>query len=279
MNTNTTDAPNITIDMDGPNGPRIVFPYQSIADDVDAAAPEGWVVSWGTVIADTSDGRRALPLVRPSLADAYVAAHAAMVAADVLDDATPCTCDERDPSVAHSTCPGCDARIAYHAADRLCDAARAAWLASAENRAWATGGDSWGGGPGDTIEDMPPSEIEAELERGARGGNWTVEDGTIWIHDIASPIDPATGKAIESERVRVTTAIHPPTPRCTDGSKRHTWRVERTTGHGGGVIVTEVCTACDWRKVTDTWAQDRSTGEQGLTSIRYEDSAHAGEGY
>ncbi len=222
-----------------------------------------------------TNARESASVASTPLADAYRAAHAALAAADALDDATPCTCDERDPSVAYSTCPGCDARIAYHAADKACDVARAAWLDSTENRAWRVGGDSWCGGTGTTIEGVAPSEIEAELERGARNGGWTVEDVTIWIHDIASPIDPATGKAIEDERVRVTTPIHPAAPRCTDGSKRHTWLEESTSGHGGGVIVTERCTTCDWRKVTDTWAQDRSTGEQGLTSVRYEDSDHA----
>ena len=40
-------------------------------------------------------------------------------------------------------------------------------------------------------------------------------------------------------------------------------------GHGGGVIIEEHCTRCDATRTTDTWAQDGSTGQQGLTSVSY----------
>jgi len=43
-------------------------------------------------------------------------------------------------------------------------------------------------------------------------------------------------------------------------------------GHGGGVIITEVCRHCGIYRETDTWAQDRSSGRQGLESIAYRDA-------
>ena len=40
-------------------------------------------------------------------------------------------------------------------------------------------------------------------------------------------------------------------------------------GHGGGVIINEVCLSCGCARVTDTWAQDPATGVQGLRSVAY----------
>lgn len=40
-------------------------------------------------------------------------------------------------------------------------------------------------------------------------------------------------------------------------------------GHGGGVIICEVCMHCGCERETDTWDQDPETGRQGLTSVRY----------
>ncbi len=223
--------------------------------------------------AHESDTSVVAPVDSTPLADAYRAAHAAMVAADAHDDATPCP-DEclALPGDAHMPgCVGLAAREAYHVADRACDAARAAWLASDEPRDWATGGDSWGGGMGPTIEGIAPSDIEERLSDDARDGDWTIEEGTIWVSDWAAPIDPVSAMPLEAERVRVTVQLDPEEPVCEDGHD-HNWIVKRTTGHGGGVIVTEICEHCGIHMVTDTWAQDRHTGEQGLTSVRYDDS-------
>jgi hypothetical protein len=37
------------------------------------------------------------------------------------------------------------------------------------------------------------------------------------------------------------------------------------------VIVTERSVPNGWRRVTDTWATCPATGEQGLTTVRYEE--------
>ena len=38
------------------------------------------------------------------------------------------------------------------------------------------------------------------------------------------------------------------------------------------MIVREVCAHCGAYRTTDTWAQDQTTGQQGLTSVAYEDA-------
>jgi hypothetical protein len=48
-------------------------------------------------------------------------------------------------------------------------------------------------------------------------------------------------------------------------------------GHGGGVVIHEVCVHCGTLRVTDTWAQNPSTGEEGLESVRYEAGKYADE--
>jgi hypothetical protein len=68
-------------------------------------------------------------------------------------------------------------------------------------------------------------------------------------------------------------------PECTDDE--HDWQAPYSVlggirenpgvwGHGGGVIIREVCAHCGAYRETDTWAQDPSTGAQGLRSVRYE---------
>lgn len=60
-------------------------------------------------------------------------------------------------------------------------------------------------------------------------------------------------------------AVNPSEPDCPEGV--HDWYQENVNGNGGGVIVTECCNHCDCTKITNTWAHNPSTGEQGLKSI------------
>lgn len=64
-------------------------------------------------------------------------------------------------------------------------------------------------------------------------------------------------------------SVEPTSPPCS--ARRHDWREVSVTGHGGGVIQTCRCTHCGRVQITDTWAQDPTTGQQGLTSVRYEE--------
>lgn len=79
--------------------------------------------------------------------------------------------------------------------------------------------------------------------------------------------------------------IAPDEPDCTDGHE-HDWRAPYSVlgglrenpgvqGHGGGVVITEVCAHCGTYRVTDTWAQRSDTGEQGLRGVEYRDADDA----
>lgn len=81
------------------------------------------------------------------------------------------------------------------------------------------------------------------------------------------------------ERQRITITIEPEEPECSGDD--HDWKTPFSVlggirenpgvwGNGGGVIAREVCAHCGVYRETNTWAQRRDTGEQGLTEVRYE---------
>lgn len=89
----------------------------------------------------------------------------------------------------------------------------------------------------------------------------------------------ATHAARELARDSHKVAIEPAEPACSHG-EGHDWQspVEivggidenpGVRGSGGGVIIDECCMHCGCQRQTDTWAQDRTDGEQGLTSVTY----------
>lgn len=129
-------------------------------------------------------------------------------------------------------------------------------------------------------------EIEAEsAEEAAQeyvdGGDWGNGSETVWIDVYVTPVDD-DGEAIDDERERITITLDAEEPECEDGEE-HDWRSPYSVlggleenpgvwGHGGGVIITEVCAHCGRYRVTDTWAQNPGTGEQGLESVEYRDA-------
>lgn len=108
-------------------------------------------------------------------------------------------------------------------------------------------------------------------------GDYDTSDGTVWTTIRVRCEDT-------DEDDTVTVQIDPDAPECVEGHE-HDWQspialvggIESNPGvwgHGGGVIITEACLRCGTKRTTDTWAQDPSTGEQGLTSVRYEAGAY-----
>lgn len=104
-------------------------------------------------------------------------------------------------------------------------------------------------------------------------GDWGDNDSTIWV-DVTIR-DDNTGKAVDT----VTVAIDPDEPPCIQGEE-HDWQAPHdlvggldenpgVVGHGGGVLISEVCMHCGCGRKTDTWAQRPDTGEQGLVSLTY----------
>jgi len=116
-------------------------------------------------------------------------------------------------------------------------------------------------------------------------GDWTHLESTMWHTIWTWPAGQARdGDQTEQHRV----ARHPREPECSCGP--HVWCAPHEVvgglaenpgiqGHGGGVVIREVCQHCGVYRITDTWAQDPATGEQGLESIRYEEADEASEAW
>ena len=120
--------------------------------------------------------------------------------------------------------------------------------------------------------DADPVELDAECVEDAESEasdlateGWDAAKRTIWasyaVHDAAGD-EVATGKV----------AVDPTEPRCRRDHE-HDWRTDSVSGSGGGVLTSDVCAHCGCERVTDTWATDPSTGEQGLTSVSYDGGA------
>lgn len=93
-------------------------------------------------------------------------------------------------------------------------------------------------------------------------------EATTWVEvgvrEVDADDEPVQGGAEEWDTV----AIEPSEPPCPAGE--HDWEdCSGPYGHGGGVVYTDRCAHCGLLRRTDTWAQDRSTGRQGLTSVEY----------
>jgi len=130
----------------------------------------------------------------------------------------------------------------------------------------------------ETITAESDKDAIAQTKEWLSGGEYDTTEGTVYVHghvrraDLPDDIDGVSS-------IPVSVVIHPDEPDCT-GRDGHAWvsPVEvvhgckenpGVYGHGGGVIITEVCRYCGAYRVTDTWAQDEYTGEQGLRSVAY----------
>lgn len=123
-----------------------------------------------------------------------------------------------------------------------------------------------------------PEEALKVARNNVSRSNYSESEGTLWI-DVKVRCDE-TGEE-DSDSV----TLEPDEPDCEDGEVHH-WESPHCLvggltenpgvhGHGGGVIITEVCLKCGCKRVTDTWAQNRETGEQGLRSVSYEEDAYS----
>lgn len=221
--------------------------------------------------------------LRAALLTAIAAAKAARAAYDATEctgacgEAEVCTCQE----VVTLSEADDDAQDAV-------DAARAALAASDEPREYTL---SIADGGGSEVRVCRPSEIEGEIEEWIREGSWGSDDDgvlreTIWVDGYYRDED------CDGERESITVQIDPEEPPCCprkpglagrhgwcaeDHADGHDWQDGPARGHGAGVICRDTCRTCRLVRVTDTWAQRRDTGEQGLTSVRYEQAGQDDE--
>lgn len=130
----------------------------------------------------------------------------------------------------------------------------------------------------DTITAEEANEALDAARDGVERSNYRDACGTIWI-------DVRIANIVTGETWTATVTLEPDVPACADDHE-HDWQSPYSVlggleenpgvqGHGGGVIIREVCTHCGTYRVTDTWAQRRDTGEQGLKSVDYEDADDA----
>ena len=85
--------------------------------------------------------------------------------------------------------------------------------------------------------------------------------------------------------------IDPEEPRCRDEDGRydseanHDWQTPHSIlgglkenpgvwGHGGGVIMKEVCMRCGCARITDTWATNPTNGTQAHTTVTYDEDTY-----
>lgn len=148
----------------------------------------------------------------------------------------------------------------------------------------------WSADDGNARVEYPDAETgEQAAQDYVDEGDWGQSNETSWVSVSAwrtgyvlSDAEAEEVLCLQIDLMRHTTEIAPDEPQCEDG-REHDWRspydvvggIEENPGvygHGGGVIITEVCTHCGAYRVTDTWAQDMATGEQGLTSVEYREA-------
>ncbi len=129
----------------------------------------------------------------------------------------------------------------------------------------------------DTYLDVITIEDAKALMKDEIALYYQAETSTIWVkaHLFWNDED---GEEEFVETIKV--EIHPSEPKCVSKQDAHDFQSPSflgglsenpgVWGSGGGVIKTECCMKCGCAKRTNTWAQDNSDGEQGLTSITYE---------
>lgn len=129
-------------------------------------------------------------------------------------------------------------------------------------------------------EDLADAKEHARLW--VEGGDWDASEGTVWVRvDISRTIIDDDGDEAWQEAGMVTVAIDPPEPECRAHGVEHDWQSPHAIvggiaenpgvwGSGGGVTSSECCMRCGCQRTTDTWAQNPSNGEQGLTSVSYD---------
>jgi hypothetical protein len=157
--------------------------------------------------------------------------------------------------------------------------------------------------PDDTVVVLLPgwyaddgsAEVEySDAEDGEEAAQAYVDDGdwgdgskTAWVTVSAwrrgyAMDDDDEVIEMDIDRDGHTIAIEAEEPDCED-DEDHDWQSPLSVvggiadnpgvwGHGGGVVITEVCSHCGRYRVTDTWAQDMSNGRQGLRSVEYRDA-------
>ena len=138
---------------------------------------------------------------------------------------------------------------------------------------------------GNAEVEYPDTEADDAACEYVEDGDWGDSDETSWVTVYTWTRLRLGSVCVDlDDRASHSIAIEPDEPACTEAE--HDWQsphdivggIESNPGvwgHGGGVVINECCVLCGCKRVTDTWAQNPETGEQGLRSVRYEPGAYA----
>lgn len=131
----------------------------------------------------------------------------------------------------------------------------------------------------DTVEADSAEEALDIARDNVDRANYAGAKGTIWIR-----VEVRCEETGEGDSATVT--LDEDEPACPEGE--HDWQSPYAIlgglkdnpgvwGKGAGLIMRRVCMHCGCERVTDTWAQNPETGEQGLTSVYYRPGEYAEE--
>lgn len=143
-------------------------------------------------------------------------------------------------------------------------------------------------GLGCEIECDGADTAEEAAEQYVDSGDWGDRKETCWIH--VSVWQAGLDEDGDEARVgmsRETVTLEAEEPECMDGEE-HVWKAPQSIvggikenpgcwGHGGGIVQDSVCVRCGCKRIYDSWAQDPSNGQQGLTSTEYAEGEYADE--
>lgn len=133
----------------------------------------------------------------------------------------------------------------------------------------------------DTVEAENVADALAIARDNVDIRNYNGHEGTLFINvRVRRVITDNDDSIYEEDEGSDTISLDPSEPECTHADG-HNWDSPHNIvggyienpgvyGHGGGVTITSVCLRCGCKRVRDTWAQNPTTGEQGLNSLTYE---------
>lgn len=194
--------------------------------------------------------------------------------AAILAAARPLLAALRDDSVCLDDAVDAARACAVLDLSRAVDDAIARAVGSDRERYWDLSHDSEG------YRAVKAMNARDAVEHAVADVNYPAGERTQWY--TATAHCPLTDETAERS-----VEVDPTEPDCDDGAA-HEWESPFALvggcksnpgvfGHGGGVVVHEVCMICGCERITDTWAQRPDTGEDGLTSVSYEPGAYADE--
>ena len=67
--------------------------------------------------------------------------------------------------------------------------------------------------------------------------------------------------------------VHPTPPECNERSG-HQWKEKGVWGHGGGIIISDVCAVCSVARTQNTGATNPTDGSQGHVTVAYDYPYH-----